>query len=99
MEPTLANMKRMELKNQRRGIEESIVSSSINNVINGRPTAIDKSNRGDLVSERSFGNLSKAGRGGMQPNAKGVQFKFGTSMRHQMFGFGSGIGLMMKSMD
>ena len=34
LEPTMKNMKRMELKNQRKDLQSSIVSSSINGILN-----------------------------------------------------------------
>lgn len=48
LEPTLKNLKRMELKNQRRDMQTSIVSSSINNIIE-----MNKQRRAEERSELS----------------------------------------------
>lgn len=77
LEPTLANLKRMELRNQRRGIESSIVSSSINNIISNHTGAKSIHNFG---SERSFGSgQGKIPTIAFNPTTKlgGSQFKFG----------------------
>eukprot|EP00347_Sterkiella_histriomuscorum_P000849 403374285 len=100
LEPTLKNLKRMELKNQRRDMQSSLVSSSINAILEKQSR--NTFNQSASQYNGSNNNSQQLPVPPLNNNQSRSQFKFGSmSQNGSMFRFGAGMGIgqLMKSLD
>ncbi|CDW81047.1 UNKNOWN [Stylonychia lemnae] len=101
LEPTMKNLRRMELRNQRRDIQTSLVTCSIDNLIDkhARKSVIVE-NKPSISEYSGSQNQFQIPRVTPQFKGHGSSFKFGQSMNGSMYRFGGmGIGHLMKSLE